>query len=112
MAARRRRRREYLQLLDAAKAASETALDSFNQIRNPYRNESTLILLTNAWELLAKAVLLKNHKSIADKQGRTISAEKAVHQLGVLGVLDRRQVQTIQQIVSLRASASFTTSSA
>ncbi len=105
MAAPKRRRREYLQLLDAAKAASETAIDSFNHQRNPYRNESTLLLLTNAWELLAKAVLLKKHKSIADRQGRTISAEKAVHQLGVLGVLDRRQVGTVQQVISLRNEA-------
>lgn len=105
MAVHRRQRREYLQLLDAAKAASETALDLYNQIRNPYRNESTLMLLTNAWELLAKAVLLKNHRLIAGKDGRTISAEKAVHQLGVLGVLDRRQVQTVQQIISLRNEA-------
>jgi hypothetical protein len=101
-----RRRREYLRLLDAAKAASEVAVDSFNQTRNPYRNETTLMLLCNAWELLSKAVLSKHHKRITEKGGdRTITAEKAVHRLHLMGVLDLRQKGTIQQIISLRNEA-------
>jgi hypothetical protein len=101
-----RRRREYLLLLDAAKAAAEVAVDSFNRVRNPYRNESTLILLTNAWELLAKAVLVQQHQSIRRGQrGETIGPEVAVSRLKDRKVLDETQTATIQQIISLRHAA-------
>jgi hypothetical protein len=101
-----RRRREYLLLLDAAKAAAEVAVDAFNRVRNPYRNESTLILLTNAWELLAKAVLVQQHQSIRRGQrGETIGPEVAVSRLKDRKVLDVNQAATIQQIISLRHAA-------
>ena len=77
-----RRRREYLQLLDAAKVAAETGVDAFNRVWHPYRNQTVLLLVTNAWELLAKAILVQNKESIARGQrGETISAEVAVHRL-------------------------------
>ena len=60
-----RNRREYLQLLDSAKVAIETGIDAFNSVWHPYRYETTLLLLTNAWELLAKAVLVQRKESIA-----------------------------------------------
>ena len=101
-----RQRREYLQLLDASKSAVSLAVDSFNRVHNPYRNESTLILLTNAWELLAKAVLVQKHQSIAAKsRGQTISAEVAVSRLREKNYLSDHEAQTIQQIISLRHSA-------
>lgn len=101
-----RRRREYLKLLDAAKAAIEVAVDSYNHVHNPYRDESTLILLANAWELLAKAVLVQKHRSIArGKRGETIGAEVAVDRLKGLTVLEQNQVATIQQVISLRHAA-------
>ncbi len=78
----KRRRREYLQLLDAAKAAAESAVDAFNRVRHPYRNETTLILLTNASELLAKAVLVQKKESIKKGQrGDTISAETFIRRI-------------------------------
>lgn len=78
----KRRRREYLQLLDAAKDAVVLAVDCFNRVRNPYRDESALLLLTNAWELLAKAVLVQRHESIArGRRGDTISAEVAIDRI-------------------------------
>jgi hypothetical protein len=64
----KRSRREYLQLLDAAKAAAESAIDSCDRVKHPYGNESTLILLANACELLAKAVLVQRHESIKKTQ--------------------------------------------
>ena len=74
-----KRRREYLQLLDKAIQASEAAVDSFNRVHNPYRDEGTLILATNGWELLAKAILKKRKQSIAKgRQGNAISAQAAV----------------------------------
>lgn len=101
-----RSRREYLQLLDAAKAAAEVAVDSFNRVRNPYRDEATLILLANAWELLAKAVLVQRHKSIVrGNRGETIGAEVAVFRLRDHGLLDQTQAETIQQVISLRHAA-------
>lgn len=95
-----------MQLLDSAKAAVEVAVDSFNRVRNPYRDESTLILLTNAWELLAKAVLVQRHRSISrGHRGETIGAEVAVARLKDLRLLDANQVATIQQVISLRHAA-------
>lgn len=101
-----RKRREYLQLLDAAKGAAETGIDSFNRVRHPYRYQTTLMLLANAWELLAKAVLLQKKESIARGQrGETISGEVAVFRLEQRQVLTQTQAQTIQQVISLRHAA-------
>ncbi|MDF1597697.1 MAG: hypothetical protein P1T08_16580 [Acidimicrobiia bacterium] len=100
------RRREYLQLLDAAKSAIELAVDCFNRVHNPYRNESTLMLIANAWELLAKAVLVQKHQSIRrGRRGETIGPEIAVVRLRDLKLLDASQAQTIQQVISLRHAA-------
>lgn len=101
-----RQRREYLQLLDKSVFASEAAIDNYNSVHNPYRTESTLILIANSWELLAKAVLRKRRISIQDKQpDRTITAEFAVHKLIALHLLDDNQNDCIQQIISLRNAA-------
>lgn len=101
-----RARREYLQFLDAAKLAAEEAIGAFNSVRRPYRFETTLLLFTNAWELLAKAVLLQRKQSITKGQrGDTISAEVAIHRLIKEQVLTQNQVDTIQQLVSLRHAA-------
>lgn len=102
----KKRRREYLILLDKGKAAAETAVDQFNRVRHPYRNESTLILLANAWELLAKAVLVQAHLSIRKgNRGETISAEVAVSRLRHNNKINKHQAETVQQIISLRHAA-------
>lgn len=102
----KRSRREYLQLLDAAKAAAESAIDAFNRVRHPYRQQATLMLLANAWELLGKAVLVHGRESIARGQrGETISGEVAVFRLQQKKHLDENQAQTVQQVISLRHSA-------
>lgn len=101
-----RARREYLQYLDAAKRAAEVAIEAFNNVRRPYRFETTLLLFTNAWELLAKAVLLQKKQSITKGQrGETISAEVAIHRLIREQILTQAQVDTVQQLVSLRHAA-------
>ncbi len=101
-----RARREYLQFLDAAKLAAEEAINAFNSVRRPYRFEMALLLFTNAWELLAKAVLLQKKQSIAKGQrGDTISAEVAIYRLIKEQALTQSQVDTIQQLVSLRHAA-------
>jgi len=101
-----RKRREYLRLLDAAKAAGDAGVDAFNGVGRPYKTETSLLLLCNAWELLAKAVLVHRKESIAKgHRGETISAEVAVHRITLKGVLTKEQAQTVQQVISLRHSA-------
>lgn len=64
------------------------------------------MLASNAWELLAKAVLVKRRKSIKDPgSGFTISGEVAVHRVRLLGLLDDNQEDCVQQIISLRNEA-------
>lgn len=100
------RQREYLALLKASKSAAESAIDAFNRVRHPYRDECTVILLTNAWELLSKAVLVKKKQSIKkDRRGNTIAAEVAVSRLRDLKLLDENQEDLVQQIISLRHAA-------
>lgn len=101
-----RKRREYLKLLDAAKVAAETAIDSYNSVWHQYRNQAAIILMANAWELLAKAVLVLHKKSIKrDKKEETISGEIAVHRLVTFGFLESNKTKTIQQVISLRNAA-------
>ncbi|MDE0412554.1 MAG: hypothetical protein OXI37_10145 [Gammaproteobacteria bacterium] len=101
-----KRRREYLILLDNAKAAAITAVDAYNRVNHPCRNETTLILLTNAWELLAKAVLVQAHLSIRKGQrGDTISAEAAISKLLHRKDLIKHEAETVQQVISLRHAA-------
>ena len=95
-----------MQLLDAAKASLELSVDTFNRVRNPYRNEGTLILLTNGWELLAKAILVQQHEPITKgRRGERIAAEVAIARLQNRGLLDKNQSAVLQQIVSLRNAA-------
>lgn len=106
-----RQRREYLQLLDASKKAAVMSVDCFNRVHNPYRNESTLIFMANAWELLAKALLLSKKQSIKmkskhlNKGDLTISGEVAVRRLEDLKLINADQAQTVQQVISLRHAA-------
>ena len=102
----KRRRREYLQFLDAAKVALEVGIDAFNCVWHPYRDQTTLLLLTNGWELLAKGVLLHDKESIVrGHRGETISGEVAVHKLVVKKHLTQDQADTVQQVISLRNAA-------
>lgn len=98
-----RKKREYLRILDKAIPAMESAVDSFNRVKHPYRNEATLLLISNAWELLAKSVLVKKKVSIRkDRHGNSISAEQAISKLTLMKVIEANQEDLIQQIVSLR----------
>lgn len=103
-AKKNRQSRQYLQLADGAKRSMLSSIDSFNRVYGDYKIETTLMLLTNAWELLAKAILVKKKKNIyKDKKTKeTISCEKAINQLESLKELQTQQAELIQQIVSLR----------
>lgn len=103
---KRRQRRADLQLVDKAKCAAEAAVHAFNSVWHEYRDESTLLLLSNAWELLAKAVLLRKGEGITRGQrGETISAEVAMVRLLSSKLVTKPQAETIQQVISLRNAA-------
>ena len=57
-------RGSYKKLLGNSRAALVAAIEIYNKPMFEYRNECTVILLLNAWELLTKAILSKNKTSI------------------------------------------------
>lgn len=57
-------RGSYRRLLGNAKAAMMAAIEIYNKPAFQYRDECVAILLLNAWELILKAALSKNAKSI------------------------------------------------
>jgi hypothetical protein len=57
-------RGSYRKLLANGKAALLAAIEIYNKPRIAYRDECFVILLLNAWELVTKAALAKNHQSI------------------------------------------------
>lgn len=99
-----RQTRQYIQLSEAAIRAMLSAINSFNSVYGDYKTETTFLLLSNAWELLAKAVLLKQKKNIYEdeKKTKSITCEAALNKLLHLGELEQEQVELLQQIVSIR----------
>lgn len=76
-------RGSYRHLLNNATSAILAAVEIYNKPRIAYRNECVVILLLNAWELLLKALLSKNGKSIfypkeRKKSYRTVSLTDAL----------------------------------
>ncbi|WP_083933782.1 DUF3644 domain-containing protein [Sciscionella marina] len=57
-------------LIGNAISAMLAAIEVYNKPRFAYRDEVTIILLTNAWELLFKAIISKNKKSIYYRKKR------------------------------------------
>jgi len=60
----------YKRLLGNSKAALLAAIEIYNKPQMTYREECVSVLLINAWELLAKAILSKKKKSIYRKKVR------------------------------------------
>ncbi len=83
------------------------AIDGFNSVHKGFKIEKTLIFTVNAWELLGKAILLKNRKVIAQKgdNSKTISAEEVISKLKNIKVIDDNQSALLQQVISLRNEA-------
>ncbi len=103
MVVKKRKRREYLRLLDKSKESAECAIDNFNRAKGPFRTEATLLLIGVAWELLAKAILVLNKKSIKrGSGGDAISAEVAVSKLLHFKKIEKHHSDIVQQIISLR----------
>ena len=75
-------RGSYKKLLGNSKAAMIAAIEIYNRLTFKYRDECTVILLLNAWELMLKAVLSKNKQSVfypkkRNKPYRTLSWQDA-----------------------------------
>jgi hypothetical protein len=76
-------RGSYRKLLENSKAAMIAAIEIYNKPLFQYRDECVVILLLNAWELVLKALLSKNNKSIfytkkRKQPYRTLSWQDAV----------------------------------
>ena len=56
--------REYTKLAKTSTQIMLAAIDNFNRVFSDYKNQTTFILITNAWELISKAILLKKRKNI------------------------------------------------
>lgn len=54
----------YRNLIGNSKSALLSAIEIYNKPNFKYRDETFVILLLNAWELLLKAILSRHHKSI------------------------------------------------
>lgn len=99
--------RTYNKYNKKAIAAILAAINSFNQVYGEYNTEKTLLLLANAWELLAKAILIKKKQDIYIDKHKTqsISLEKALCRLQDLQIISPNESQLLLQIVSLRNEA-------
>lgn len=103
MPKKKRQRREYLRLLDKSKESAECAIDNFNRVKGPFRTEATLMLLSVAWELLAKSILVHQKKPIRKTNSEdTISAEVAVSRLLSDKKIEKHHSDIVQQVISLR----------
>ncbi len=106
--------RSYGKYLDKSIDAIHSGIEYVNSINNPYSKESGIILMSNAWELLAKALLIKHSGDNTiyekgSKKERTISAERAIHKLQTLGFITDLQEKPLQQLISIRNEASHQT---
>ncbi len=101
-----KQKRLYLRYLEKSLEAIRSAISSFNNVYDKYKIESTLILLVNAWELLGKAILIRDKISILkNEHGNTISSKDIIIKLNSKGLLDENQTQHLKQVVSLRNEA-------
>jgi len=86
--------------------AAKLSIEMFNRIESIHSKQASIIFNAQAWELLAKAVLIKKKKNIYFADGKSITAEKAVNQLyHVVHSISLEENQTIQQVISLRNEA-------
>lgn len=106
--------RTYGPILNKALLAVHSSIDRANSVNDPYYKEGSLIFLANAWELFAKALLIKHGGDTliyetGSRKERTITAENAVHKLRNLGYMSELQCSPVQQAISLRNEALHTT---
>ena len=120
----------WLQVLEQSVAAAVSAIEVYNKPDFKYRSETFSILMTNAWELLLKARILKDHKndlrSIQIREKRrlkdgslskklyvrktrsnnpaTLSIGKAINKILEFGpsALDQRVIENLNLLIEVR----------
>lgn len=86
--------------------AAKLSIELYNRVDFAHSIHGALIFLSQAWELLAKAYIIRKKDNIYYKDGTSISAEKAVNRLyHQYNHITLEENQTIQQIISLRNEA-------
>lgn len=87
-------------------SAAKLAIEMFNRVDGMHVQHATLILNSQAWELLAKGIWTRKKKSIYLKNGKTHTAEKVVNTLfHQWKITSKEENETILQIISLRNEA-------
>lgn len=66
-------RGSYRKLAGNSTSAMMAAVEIYNKPRFAYRDEVSVIVMMNAWELLLKAIVSKAGKSIFEKKERKYS---------------------------------------
>ena len=103
---KRQRVMRYHYHIDTSINAAKLSIEMFNRVDAIHSVQASIIFNAQSWELLSKAILLKNNIKIVENGGKSITAEKAVSRLEhVLKKISREENQTIQQIISLRNEA-------
>ena len=103
---KRQRTMKYQYHVETAINAAKLSIEMFNRIDGIHSDQASIIFNAQSWELLAKAILIKNNHNIYENNGKSITGEKAVSILEhSLGKITREENQTIQQIISLRNEA-------
>jgi hypothetical protein len=106
MTKRKARVMKYQYHINTGINAAKLSIEMFNRIEGLHSKQASVIFNAQAWELLAKAVLIKKKKNIYFADGKSITAEKAVNQLyHIVQIISLEENQTIQQIISLRNEA-------
>ncbi len=102
----KKRTSKYSYHVETAINAAKLSIEMFNRIDAIHSDQASIIFNAQAWEMLAKALLLKSGKNIIEQGDKSITAEKAVNRLEhVLKVISKEENQTVQQIISLRNEA-------
>src|SRR5438105_3849879 len=99
MAIRKKLKRKYLVYVEKSINALLASIDRINSVHDAYKVEESFILLTNAWELFAKGILIREKENIILSDGRSITAEDAIAKLVSRNYLTENQSQHIQQII-------------
>lgn len=103
--AKRVKKFKYTDYVVNAIKAAKLAIDSFNRVDLDFKDEAALIFMGQAWEFLAKALIIKNLgiDDIFLKNGKSITAEIAVNKINhEMKKIGQDEAEVIQQIISLR----------
>jgi hypothetical protein len=106
----------YKRLVDKSVAAAVAAIEVYNKRHFQYREESFVILLINAWELLLKAKILKESKNkvsaLYARQGHRLKRSRSGNPLTIdlfacirLVALDERVSDNLNALVEIRDTA-------